>query len=135
MKHKFNPMKTIAIPILAVVLCFNLSCQKEQDITKTKTIDVTVASGESYSTTVSPKGDDDFSITLQAAHASLSELATANGNMIFTYTPANGYIGNDEVQITASQENQHGHGNCPSHHQNDESTVYVYKITVTGETH
>jgi len=128
-------MKTIAIPILAVVLSFNLSCQKEQD-TLTKTINVTLAPGESYSTII--KSDDDvLAITQQAEHASVSELkeALCNGERLFTYTPATGYIGNDQVQITSSDEKKHGHGKCPAHNQQDPSTVYVYKITVVGETH
>jgi len=129
-------MKTIAIPILAVVLSFNLSCQKEQD-QLTKTINVTLAPGESYSTAISREGDNDLAITEQAEHASVSELkeGTSNEEMIFAYTPASGYIGNDQVQITSSEEKKHGHGKCPTRNQQDESTVYVYKITVTGEVH
>jgi len=131
-------MKTIAIPILAVVLAFNLSCQKEQDDMVTKTIYVTLNSGESYSTTISQQSDKNTcSITQQAEHASVSELkaGASNSEKIFTYTPVTDYIGNDQVQITSSQEQHHGHGGCPMHNQNDQSTVYVYKITMTGESH
>jgi hypothetical protein len=129
-------MKSIAIPILAVVLSFTLSCQKEQDDIVTKTINVTLAPGESYSSVIHLKSDkDECSITLQAEHASISELsASANKEKIFSYIPASGYTGNDQVQITDNQGNQHGHGSCPMHSQ-DETTVYVYKITVTGESH
>jgi hypothetical protein len=127
-------MKTIAIPILAVVLSLNLSCQKEQDEMETKTINVTLAPGETYTNNLGQH--DDLSITLQAEHASVSQLNSNNGDKIFAYTPSEGYVGGDQVQISSSQENQHGHGGgCPMHKQHDESMVYVYKITVTGETH
>ena len=137
LSHKFNTMKTIAIPILAVVLSFNLSCEKEQDETVTKTINVTLTSGESYTNKIMRHEDENLAITVQAEHASIAQLnsGTANGEMLFAYTSSEGYVGNDQVQITATQANQHVHGNCPAHNHHDESTVYVYKITVTGETH
>src|SRR5438045_1151726 len=122
-------MKTIAISILAVVLSFNMSCQKEQDVSKT--INVSLAPGETYSTKLDSKWKEDFSITLQAEHAALSELSSGShcGDKTFTYTASSQYIGSDEVQITA----KNSHGGCPMH--NDASTTYVYKITVSGETH
>jgi hypothetical protein len=124
-------MKTIAIPILAVVLSFNLSCQKEQDEIVTKTINVTLAPGETYSNILTPHGKEDFSITLQAEHASLSVLqkGSNHGDMNFTYIASSDYNGNDQVQITGEAK-----GHCPMQH-NNETTVYVYKINVSGETH
>jgi hypothetical protein len=133
-------MKTIAIPILAIVLSFTLSCQKEENDQEIKKINVTLSPGESYSSDLSQQGNpgSQFSISQQASHAAVSSLQARsdNGDMIFSYTPASQYVGNDQVQITASGDEHHGgHGGCPMHHKSNESTIYQYNITVTGNNH
>ena len=123
-------MKTVATLILAVVLSFNISCQKEQGEIVTKTINVSIAPGETYTDVLSSHGKEGFTITRQAEHASFSELkkCSGHGQMKFTYTASSQYNGNDEVQITGDQKNH-----CPI--QDNETTIYVYKISVSGETH
>jgi hypothetical protein len=123
-------MKSIAILILAVVLSFNISCQKEQNEIVTKTINVSIAPGETYTDILFPSGKEEFNISLQAEHASFSELkeCSDHGQMKFTYIASSQYTGNDEVQITGDEKNH-----CPM--QDNETTIYVYKISVSGETH
>jgi len=90
-----------------------------------------LAPGETYTNKLSSHGMEDFAITLQAEHAAVSKLSKGShcGDKIFTYTSSSQYTGTDEVQITE----KNSHGGCPMH--NDASTTYVYKITVSGETH
>ena len=132
--------KFTASAAIIALIAFNFSCKKEQDSTITKTFDVTLSPGQTYTTQVGGGDEDDMlKITQQAKHADVSELTANSGSrdMTFTYTPASQYIGSDQVQITNSEGEHHGHGghgNCGGHHH-DESTVYVYNITITGNNH
>ncbi|MEO8088605.1 MAG: hypothetical protein ABI763_17435, partial [Bacteroidota bacterium] len=118
-------------------------CKKEQDEIITKVIEVSLAPGETYTTTVAQVGDEDdiLKITSQASHAQVSEIAAISGSkdMTFTYTPESQFTGMDEVQISSTEGEHHGngggHGNCSGHHHHDETTVYVYKITINGNNH
>ena len=138
-------MKKIAVCLVAfAAAAFISSCEKEGDKTITKTIAVTLSPGATYTTNVVQTGDEDgiLQITQQASHAAVSQLTPVSGSKdaTFTYTPASQYVGTDEVQISTSegdhQGNGGGHGNCSGHHHHDdENTVYVYKITLTGNNH
>ena len=136
-------MKKITVAIFtSCLIAFSFSCKKEQDSTITKTFNVSLAMGETYTIQVAQAGDEDdvLKITKQASHASVSEIAQISGlkDVIFTYTPASQYTGTDQVQISNSEGEHHGngggHGNCSGHHH-DETTVYVYNITISGNNH
>jgi hypothetical protein len=125
--------------VLITAVMFNFSCKKENDDTITKTFNVSLSMGQTYTARVAQTGDDDdvLQITQQASHASSSELASISGSrdMTFNYTPASQYVGTDQVKITSTEGEHHGgHGHCSGHHH-DESTVYVYNITITGNNH
>ncbi len=126
--------------LACALLAFNFSCQKEEDATVTKTINVTLNVDQSYTAQVAHAGDEDdvMKITQQASHSSVSEVAAISGSqdLTFHYTPASQYIGTDEVKIS-SDEGSHqggGHGNCSGHHHGG-TTVYDYKITIIGSNH
>jgi hypothetical protein len=141
--NKKNTMKKIAAYMLAsALIALGSSCKKEQDETITKTFQVSLSPGQTYTTQVAQAGDEDdvLKITQQASHASLSEIAAISGSkdMTFTYVPAPQYTGTDEVHISG-MEGEHngnggGHGKCSGHHD-DQTTVYVYKFTIGGDNH
>jgi hypothetical protein len=89
------------------------SCTKEDTpapaITQTENVSLRV--GESYTFTL-PKNlrDDPYEITTPAQHASVSELGVnSSGDRIYSYTPAAGYSGTDQVVVSNDQEREEHH--------------------------
>lgn len=128
-------ISTLLLTVFAIVLIS--SCRKEgNDVTKT--INVALNAGDSYSYNISHAGDGDdvMEITAQASHASISEVKSANGNgdVVFQYTPASGYTGSDEVHVANVEEHNgnphHAGGSCGGHHQG--TTTYIFKITIAA---
>ena len=136
-------MKTItSFSLVVALLALNVSCKKEQDNIITKTINVTLTPGQSYTTTVNQAGDEDdvLKMTQQASHAEVSEITPITGSkdVTFNYTPASQYTGNDQVQISTAEGDHQGkwrnHGKCSGKHH-DETTVYVYNFAISGNNH
>jgi len=130
--------------IAAVLFLTSLSCKKEceREATVTKVIPVSLKVNESYSSQIPQTGDADdvMQIIQQAMHFSTSKVSSvANSeNSLFEYTPAPGYSGTDEVQIS-NVEGPHNNGNggphpgnCNGGKNHHGETVYIFKITVAN---
>lgn len=94
-----------------------VSCKKEEmakaAITQTETVNL--KTNESY-TFVLPKNlrDDPYEITSQAQHHRISEIGVNTaGERVFQYTPAEGYVGADQV-ILSNDEEREGHEMHPA---------------------
>lgn len=120
------------------------SCKKETPEPKaaiTQTVDVSLKANESYTLEL-PKNlrDDEYQITSQAAHYSISSVGVnAAGNRIYQYTPGTAYTGTDEVIVSNDWEReQHAHqpppsGSCshPSGCDKQEEDHYIITIRFT----
>jgi len=134
--------KIIPLVLFIASLAFASSCRKEnQDVTITQVIPVEIKMNESYSSNVSRAGDADdvMQIVQQAAHSSSCALAEIPGSdqFNFSYTPALNYVGTDVVRISNVEGAHHGaghQGNCGGGRHQDNTTVYIYKITIKGST-
>src|SRR4051812_7741465 len=133
-------MKTFTSFAFILALAFAFSSCKKEGVTITKVINVDLAENESYKTAVPPAGDADdvMQITSQPQHSSACTVApdAGTGSIMLQYTPSLNYIGTDEVQVSNTEGQHHGgghHGNCSGHHH-DNTTVYIYKINITGNT-
>jgi hypothetical protein len=139
--------KIAALPVVIAFLVFVSSCRKEENgVTITKVINVELKMNESFSFPVAHAGDNDDAmlITMQAMNASSCELSPLPGteDMLFKYVPAINFTGTDVVQVS-NEEGSHGgcgngfagpggHGNNGKKHHHDNSTVYIFKINITG---
>ncbi len=139
-------MKKAILMLVAAsaIIVGTTSCKKErmpkEAITQTETVNMNA--DESYTFTL-PKNlrNDPYEITHEASHFSLSEVTTnASGDMVYKYTPANGYVGTDEVTLSNDQEREEhkGHPAGPSqggHHKGNceggEEDHYIITIKFT----
>ena len=150
---KSIPMKKISTLMLAVFAIILISSCRKEGTDVTKTINVTMYAGDTYSYSVNHAGDGDdvMEITAQASHASVSEVksSNSNGDVIFQYTPASGYTGSDEVHVANVEEHKGNppppsggncgnnpppppqNSNCGGHHHQG-TTTYIFKITVSA---
>ena len=90
-----------------------------------------------------------LSITEQSQSFLVSELNTVTDAPLFNYTPKENFVGIDEAQITAYEEESEHHGGKDGHHpqgncqnhggkhhdknkhdDDDDKTIYTFKITV-----
>ena len=103
--------KTVLMLITASALVTGMVSCKKEEMTKaaiTQTVNVSLKMDEAY-TFVLPKNlrNDPYEITTQAAHYSLSQVGTNSaGDPILQYTPAAGYVGNDQVIVSNDQERE-----------------------------
>jgi hypothetical protein len=101
--------KTILMLVTASALVTGMvSCKKEEmaKVAITQTISVSLKMDQAY-TFVLPKNlrNNPYEITSQAAHYSLSQVGVNSaGDPILQYTPATGYVGNDQVIVSNDQE-------------------------------
>ena len=142
----------IKLTLSALVLISSMaihSCKKhEQGKTSYQTVDVTLDMNKSYQYSFAPSNSD-LSITKQSQSFLVSELDKVTDVPLFNYTPKSNFVGIDEVQITAYEEESEHHGgkdghhpqsNCQNHGGNDhdknkhddddDKTIYTFKITV-----
>jgi hypothetical protein len=143
----FIPKETIMKKIaglffIAAAISFTTqSCKKDDNgPTVTHTVAVSLRANESYSYQVPKAGDADdvMQITKQAGHSLISKVSPVvnSENTLFEYTPALGFTGSDEVQVTnvenhSGQQGAPHHGNCSGgkgHHEG--TTTYIFKINV-----
>jgi hypothetical protein len=109
----------IFISAIPALMLFS-NCKKHDASTgEVKEIAATVNNNETYTLDL---GASDFSIAKQASNFSSSALTAdqASGNLIYNYTPASGFQGTDEVNISSGQaascEHHGGHHGCGNHH-------------------
>jgi hypothetical protein len=139
---------TLSILLLISSVAFQ-SCKKhEQGKTSYKTVDVTLDMNKPYQYSFD-SNNSDLSITEQSRSFLVSELDKVTDVALFNYTPKANFVGIDEVQITAYEEEaehhggkggHHPHGNCQNHSGNhhdknkhdddDDKTIYTFKIIV-----
>ena len=143
--------KTMLLIVAGAILGGMYSCKKEEDTLTstpiTQTIDVRLKAGESYSYSLPQnKRNDPYSITTPAQHASLSQVTvSATGERVYNYTPANGFLGSDQVVVSnedlnnssssASQCPGHSgppHGNCSG--GSEDHYIVTLNITVDDTT-
>ncbi len=140
--------KTTGFLMLAALFTFVISsCKKEQEgKTITQTINITLNANNSYSYQIPHAGDADdvMHIIKQSVNYKVSQVASVAGSdyALFEYTPGLNFTGSDEVQVS-NEENHQGdangqmHGNCNgggNHHHGD-TYIYIFKITVSGNTY
>lgn len=140
---------TLSVLLLISSMAFH-SCKKhEQGKTSYQTIDVVLDMNKSYQYSFGTHNSD-LSITEQSRSFLVSELDKVTDVPLFNYTPKANFVGIDEVQITAYEEESehhggkggqhHPHGNCQNHSGNhhdknkhdddDDKTIYTFKIIV-----
>ena len=102
------------------MLLAGTACKKEHTEKEAirKTIDVTLTQDQNYTFTLTKNlRDDEYRITEQAQHYLISNSGTTSaGDRVYTYQPAAGYYGTDEVIVRNDWERDehagHSHGNC-----------------------
>ena len=140
---------TLSILLLISSMAFH-SCKKhEQGKTSYQTIDVVLDMNKSYQYSF-VSHNSHLSITEQSQSFLVSELDNVTDVALFNYTPKVNFVGIDEVQITAYEEeaehhgsksgHHHPHGKCQNHNGNhhdknkhdddDDKTIYTFKITI-----
>lgn len=139
---------TLSALVLISSMAFH-SCKKhEHGKTSYQTIDVTLDMNRSYQYSF-VSHNPHLSITKQSQSFLVSELDNVTDVPLFNYTPKENFVGIDEVQITAYEEESEQHdgkgehhpqGNCQNHggkhhdknkhDDDDDKTIYTFKITV-----
>ena len=131
----------------AILFCLLLSvqsCKKESRLAEGRVqqdevITAAVAAGQTYIFNAGTTGT--LIVNQQASHYQLSQagIDSKNGAAIYTYTPAAGYTGADEVSLKHTMPNtggQESSGGCHNgnHHNNDgdNNRIIVIKIAVTN---
>lgn len=103
--------KTIAMLVMTSALLAGMSSCKKEETPKEaikQTINVSLKNTESYSF-ILPENlrDDKYEITTSAGHSSISQVSiNSEGKQIYKYTPATGYVGNEQVVISNDQERE-----------------------------
>jgi hypothetical protein len=114
--------KTIVLLATASALLTGMvSCKKkEMPAPKpaiTQTVNVSLNANEDYTFSL-PKNlrDDEYEITTQASHYSISEVGkNSSGERIYKYTPATDFTGTDVVVVSNDEEREQ---HCsPKHHK------------------
>lgn len=138
--------KTIVLLAVASALITGMvSCKKKEmpapKAAITQTVNVSLKSNEDYTFTL-PKNlrDDEYEITSQASHFSISEVGkNTSGEQIYKYTPATDFTGTDVVIVSNDEEREHG---CPKQHngpkpprppKGQEEDHYIVTINFTVE--
>jgi hypothetical protein len=105
----------LAIP--CALLLVTASCKKTAAIQGTNPINVTVKAGQPYQYDLGLYNDEEgVTITQQATHFQQSEVTRlAFTHVIYTYVPASGYSGTDEVVLQSDRGSTGtGHGKLTS---------------------
>lgn len=138
----------LLLAFASVVAIGTQSCKKEEEPKPpvAETYNVSLKMNEAYTFTLPKnKRDDAYDIITQSAHYSISSVGKdAAGNRIYQYTPAQDYLGADQVVLANAKEGQrpphekcgpkpfiphkHPHGNC----EGDEDH-YIVTINFTVE--
>lgn len=135
-------MKKIFSLLIAAMVMLT-ACQKEHEPKiENITIDVVLKQNNQYTYTIN-HNDDEYSspyISQDTQHDAITALTPNDKNTasVFSYTPANDYVGPDQVIITLSEEKEeHGCGIKPGrtprphHHHHDESVKnYIFNFTI-----
>ena len=156
MKKIYFALSLAAVSLMSTqscIKCDQLMPRKNAPVVKEETVNATVVENTSYTYTL-PAGSTS-EISSPATHAKASSVAvTANGDLVYQYTPVANYVGTDVVIVTAhlngSQQtsggcfgsgvnsnstHHHGGGNCGNHNGNDEQTIVTtLHINVTPAT-
>jgi hypothetical protein len=114
--------KTILMLAMTGALVVNMTSCKKGKMHRapvTETINVQLKLNEAYTFTL-PKNlrDDEYEFKEQASHASISALGkNANGDRVYSYTPALNYSGLDRVIVSNNEEAEEHemHGQCGNH--------------------
>jgi hypothetical protein len=110
--------KTILVASLTVIAMLGITSCKKEKMEKdaiAQTYTIALKANEVYTFTLPTNTRNDaYQFTTNATHASVSQIGKdADGNSIYTYTPALDYVGTDEVVLSNDQERAE-HGNHPS---------------------
>jgi len=118
----------LTLTIILSFLIFTQSCKKDESVNSTtKTIYVTIKSNETYQFDLGSFGDEEGAgISRQASHFQVSKTERVNYvKIIYTYIPAQDYVGTDEVELKAERGSD---GAGP----NNEITFFVIKFEITN---
>jgi len=128
---------------LPAVLVFFSSCKKSSDsmtpFNPDQTVSVKIIPNHSYQLDLSNAGA--VSISRQAIHFLVSEaiMSNENGTLVYKYTPAIDFTGNDEVVLlatkTATSSSADYSGGCPGSNTNSTTsttTKYISLKIVVG---
>lgn len=119
--------------LLVLSSCSKQSQDNPAAPSQSSTINATVSPGQAFTFNAGASGT--LNISNQAFHYQVSEVTVDNssGAQLYTYVPAKGYAGSDQVTLThtiaASLTNE---GGCQNHHGNGttNSELIAIKITV-----
>ncbi len=152
----------ISLSAIALIIGVSFSsCKKHEELkTSYQTVDVTLDMNKSYQYSFG-SGKSHLTVTKQSQAYLVSELEYHADAATFNYTPKEGFIGSDVVEITLGEghgergemedehTNSHGncqntHGgqkgnhthNCSGHHDcsRHDKTVYTFRFTVKSTT-
>lgn len=99
-----NPKTIFAVLVIAFSIA---SCKKSEEY-QNISLSQTLTQNQSY-TFVLPSTDDPYTIVKEAEHAQISIVGKdSTGNIIYSYTPAANYSGNDQIVLQTTHEDNHG---------------------------
>jgi len=122
--------------VLFTLLLITQSCSKEMPdkIVQTlpdETINATVSADNAYKLDITSLGD--VSISRQALHFAISQtgIDVKDRTPIYTYVPAAGFTGNDQVELFSTKSIRSTGGTCSGSHYSSSITNIVIKFTIT----
>jgi hypothetical protein len=122
--------------ILFSLLLITQSCSKEipDKIVQTlpdETINATVSADNAYALNIASLGD--VKISRQAVHFAVSQIGidVKDRTPVYTYVPAAGFTGTDEVELFSSKSFRSTGGACSGSHYSSFITSIVIKFTIT----
>jgi len=96
-----------------------------------ETINATVSADNAYKLNIANLGD--VSISKQALHFAVSQtgIDVKDRTPVYTYIPAAGFIGNDQVELFSTKSFRSTGGACSGAHYSSSITTIVIKFAVT----
>jgi len=96
-----------------------------------ETINATVSADNTYKLNIANLGD--VSISRQALHFAVSEtgIDVKDRTPVYTYVPAAGFTGNDQVELFSTKSFRSTGGTCSGSHYSSSITTIVIKFTIT----
>ena len=112
-----------------MVLGMSFGCHRENDTPITQTITQNIKVGGSFNTALPGDADDVYGITTAAQHAASSVINAHN----YSYTAAAGYVGDDQIILTATEQHGGGHHRCGGGHDNETEAVVTISVHIVAD--
>ena len=123
-------LNSLLVGFMVLGMSFGCDRRHDTDTPITQTVEQTIKVGGSFTQALPGDADDVYAISTAALHAASSAVDAHT----YSYTAAAGYIGDDQIILTATEQHGGGHHRCGGGHYNETEAVVTINVHIVADT-